>query len=68
MGGNGFLVDQNADIVVGEGLDPRTSCDVRNPSKKWRNGTRPASVAAWEMQAKSGASWTELEASKANPV
>ena len=44
-----------------------TSCEVRNPSKKCRNGTRPARVAAWEMQAKSWASWTELEASRANP-
>ena len=45
-----------------------TSCDVRNPSKKCRNGTRDRSVASWAMAAKSCASWTEPEASMANPV
>ena len=44
------------------------SCDVRNPSKKCRNGTRDRSVAAWATSAKSCASCTELDASIANPV
>ena len=45
-----------------------TSCEVRNPSKKWRNGTRASSVAAWAIIAMSWASWTELAASIAQPV
>jgi hypothetical protein len=45
-----------------------TSCDVLNPSKKWRNGTRDSRVARWETNAMSWASWTEAEASMANPV
>ena len=44
------------------------SCEVRNPSKKCRNGTRVLSVAAWAMSAKSCASCTEAEQSIANPV
>ena len=44
------------------------SCDVRNPSKKWRNGTRDRSVAAWATSAKSCASCTEPAASIAQPV
>ncbi len=44
------------------------SCDVRKPSKKWRNGTREASVEAWAIAAKSWASWTEPEPSMAKPV
>ena len=44
------------------------SCDVRKPSKKWRNGTRARSVAAWATSAKSCASWTEPAASIAQPV
>ena len=40
-----------------------TSCEVRKPSKKWRNGTRRASVAACAMAAKSCASWTDADAS-----
>ncbi len=45
-----------------------TSWLVRKPSKKWRNGTRARSVAAWATAAKSCASWTELAASIAHPV
>ena len=44
------------------------SCEVRNPSKKCRNGTRARSVAAWATSAKSCASWTEPAASIAQPV
>ncbi len=44
------------------------SCEVRKPSKKWRNGTRDSKVAAWAIKGKSIASWIELEASKAKPV
>ena len=44
------------------------SCDVRNPSKKCRNGTRLRSVAACATSAKSWASWTEPAASIAQPV
>ena len=44
------------------------SCDVRKPSKKWRNGTRARRVAAWATRAKSWASWTEPAASIAQPV
>ena len=44
------------------------SCDVRKPSKKWRNGTRARSVAACATSAKSCASWTEPAASIAQPV
>jgi hypothetical protein len=44
------------------------SCEVRKPSKKWRNGMRDSSVAACAMRAKSWASWTEAEASIAQPV
>src|SRR5512140_3274420 len=46
----------------------RTSCEVRKPSKKWRNGTRASSVAAWETRARSCASCTEPEASWAKPI
>ena len=45
-----------------------TSCDVRKPSKKCRNGTRARSVAAWATAAKSCASWTLPAASIAHPV
>ena len=45
-----------------------TSCDVRKPSKKCRNGTRDRSVAAWATSAKSCASWTDPAASIAQPV
>jgi hypothetical protein len=44
------------------------SCEVRKPSKKWMNGTRAASVAAWAISARSCASCTELEQSWAKPV
>ena len=44
------------------------SCEVRNPSKKWRKGTRARSVAMWAMSARSWASCTEAEASIAHPV
>ena len=44
------------------------SCEVRKPSKKWRNGTRARSVAACATSAKSCASWTEPAASIAQPV
>ena len=46
----------------------RTSCEVRKPSKKCRNGTRASSVAACAIAARSCASWTEPEASIAKPV
>ena len=45
-----------------------TSCDVRKPSKKCRNGTRASSVDAWAIIAMSCASWTESPASMAQPV
>ncbi len=45
-----------------------TSCDVRNPSKKCRNGIRVCNVAAWAISARSCASWTVEEQSIANPV
>ena len=45
-----------------------TSCEVRNPSKKCRNGIRLSSVAAWAISAKSIASCTLAELSMANPV
>ena len=45
-----------------------TSCEVRNPSKKCRNGTRARSVAACETRAKSCASCTEEAHSIAQPV
>ncbi len=41
---------------------------MRNPSKKWRNGTRDSSVAAWAISAKSCTSCTLAEASIAQPV
>jgi hypothetical protein len=43
-------------------------CEVRNPSKKWRNGTRERRVAAWATSAKSWASCTEPAESIAQPV
>jgi hypothetical protein len=45
-----------------------TSCEVRKPSKKWTNGTRARSVAAWAISAKSCASCTEPEQSMAKPA
>ncbi len=45
-----------------------SSCEVRKPSKKWTNGTRVRSVAAWATSARSWASCTEAEDSSANPV
>ena len=45
-----------------------TSCEVRKPSKKCRNGTRLSSVAICAIRAMSWASWTEAEASSAKPV
>jgi hypothetical protein len=45
-----------------------TSCEVRNPSKKCRNGTRALSVAAWATAARSWASCTEPEASSPRPI
>ncbi len=41
-----------------------TSCEVRNPSKKCRNGIRDFIEARWAMTAKSCASWTEAEESR----
>ena len=41
---------------------------MRKPSKKWTNGMRASSVAAWEIRAMSCASCTEAEASIAQPV
>ncbi len=45
-----------------------TSWLVLNPSKKWMNGTRLRSVAAWAISARSCASCTDDEASMAAPV
>src|SRR5688572_28141673 len=45
-----------------------SSCDVRNPSKKCRNGTRYARVAIWATIARSCTSCTEADASMAHPV
>ncbi len=45
-----------------------TSCEVRNPSKKWMNGTRARSVAAWATAARSCASCTEPEARSPSPI
>jgi hypothetical protein len=45
-----------------------TSWEVRKPSKKCRNGTREASAEAWATRARSWASWTDDEASMAQPV
>ena len=44
------------------------SCEVRKPSKKWRNGIRARYVAACATSARSCASWTEPAASIAQPV
>ena len=44
------------------------SCEVRKPSKKWRNGTRASRVEMCAINAKSAASCTELERSMAYPV
>ena len=44
------------------------SCEVRNPSKKWINGTRALRVAVCEISAKSCASCTLLAHSMAQPV
>ena len=45
-----------------------TSCEVRKPSKKCRNGTRHLSVAAWAIMAMSCTSATVAEQSMAQPV
>ena len=45
-----------------------SSCEVRKPSKKCRNGTRDLSVVACATSAKSLASCTEAEHSRAKPV
>jgi hypothetical protein len=45
-----------------------TSCEIRNPSKKCRTGTRERNETACPMAAKSCASWTEAEAINVNPV
>ena len=44
------------------------SCEVRNPSKKCRNGTRASNVEACATTARSWAACTEEEASMAQPV
>ena len=44
------------------------SCEVRKPSKKWRNGTRLRRVAAWATSARSWACCTDDEQSMAKPV
>ena len=44
-----------------------TSCEVRKPSKKCRNGMRVSRVAACAMAARSCASWTDPDASSATP-
>ncbi len=45
-----------------------SSCEVRNPSKKCRNGTRARSVDACATREKSCASWTSDAHSIAQPV
>jgi hypothetical protein len=45
-----------------------TSAEVRKPSKKCRKGMRDSKVEAWAIRAKSCASCTEQEASRAKPV
>ena len=45
-----------------------SSWEVRKPSKKWTNGTRVRSVAAWATSAMSWASCTDADARRANPV
>ena len=65
---NQLVRDEGAQVVVVEQLDVFSSCEVRKPSKKCRNGMRDSSVAAWATRARSWASWTEAEASSANPV
>ena len=45
-----------------------SSWEVRKPSKKCTNGTRVASEAACATRARSCASWTHDEASRAKPV
>ena len=45
-----------------------TSCEVRKPSKKWRNGTRARSVAACAISAMSCASCTLADARSAQLV
>jgi len=45
-----------------------TSWEVRNPSKKWMNGILDRRVAAWATAARSWASWTDPEQSRAQPV
>jgi hypothetical protein len=45
-----------------------SSCEVLNPSKKCRNGTRVRSVAACATSARSWASCTDADASSAKPV
>ena len=45
-----------------------SSCEVRKPSKKCTNGTRVRNVAAWATRARSWASCTEADDSRANPV
>ena len=44
------------------------SWEVRNPSKKCRNGTRAANVAIWAISALSWASCTEPEQNSAKPL
>ncbi len=44
------------------------SCEVRKPSKKWRNGTRERSETMWAMPARSMTSCTDEVASMAKPV
>ncbi len=45
-----------------------TSCELRKPSKKCRNGRRASRVAAWDTSARSITSCTLPEASIAHPV
>ena len=45
-----------------------SSCEVRNPSKKCRNGTRASSVAICAIRALSCASCTDPEENNVNPV
>ena len=44
------------------------SCEVRKPSKKFRNGTLPSMAARWATGARSMTSWTLPSASMAKPV
>jgi hypothetical protein len=63
-----LLVDQRAQVVVVEQRDLVDLVEVRKPSKKWRNGTRDSSVAAWAIEREVVGLLHRAEASIAKPV